>query len=280
MTGFRISLGLALIAAAGSAGAETLWTAEGFDMPESALVDAVRDRIVLSEIAGAPGAADGVGGLALLSLDGEVLERDWVTGLDAPKGLALVGDTLLVADLTRLHVIDAASGEILRSLPAPGAVFLNDVTSDGEVAYISDLMADSIWRYAEGALSLWMQDPALNHPNGLLRDGDRLLVGSWGAGLHPDLSTDAPGALLSVALDTQEITELVPALGNLDGIARVGGELLVNDWVGGQLYRVDDANAAHLLAEHPSGLADISGYEGTLFLPQMLDGTLTAQRHR
>lgn len=66
-----------------------------------------------------------------------MLDANRVTGLDAPKGMAILGTTLLGADLTRLHEIDLASGTLLRSHDVEGAVFLNDVTPDGEQAFIS-----------------------------------------------------------------------------------------------------------------------------------------------
>ena len=73
-----------------------------------------------------------------------MIDSDWATGLDAPKGMAIVGDILLVADLTRLHEIDLVTGQIRRSLDLPEAVFLNDITSDNETAYITDMLADTI----------------------------------------------------------------------------------------------------------------------------------------
>ncbi|GIT89938.1 ATP/GTP-binding protein [Jannaschia pagri] len=247
------------------------WTAGPFDMPESAVFDPEQNHIVLSIIGGDPGAADGSGGLAVLSPDGQMLDADWVTGLDAPKGLALLGDHLLVSDLTHLHVIDRVTGTRIQSLKAPGAVFLNDVTTDGTQAFISDMMTDSIWRYADGALTMWMQDPALSHPNGLLLDGDRLVVGSWGAGLRDDFSTERAGDLLAVDLTTQALTVLAPELGNLDGIVRMGADLMVSDWITGALIKVG-ATGPETVAQYGPGLADIARLGDALILPLMLDG--------
>ncbi|WP_424969315.1 hypothetical protein [Dinoroseobacter sp. S76] len=251
------------------------WTAGPFDMPESAIFDAVQDRIILSVIGGHPGAADGDGTLALLSPEGEILDPQWVTGLDAPKGMAILGDSLLVADLTRLHEVDLASGEILRSLELEGASFLNDVTSDGAQAFVSDLMTNRIWRYHGGEMTLWLEADALAHPNGLLLDGERLLVGSWGSGMRDDFTTEQPGALLSVDLATKAVHPLVPNLGNLDGVARIGETLLVNDWITGALFAIAADGTVTLKTEFPAGLADISAHGDRLFLPSMLEGSLS-----
>jgi len=279
MSYFHTTAALVMALSANAVSAETLWTTGGFDMPESALFDPVRDRIIVSVIGGHPGEADGNGTLALLSADGDLLDAAWTTGLNAPKGMALVGDTLLVADLTQLHEIDAATGELRRSLTAPGAVFLNDVSADGTAAFISDFMANTLWRYEGGRLALWLEDPQLSHPNGLLLDGDRLIVGSWGQGMQTDFSTQTPGSLLSVSLATQEITVLAEAVGNIDGVVRIGEALLVSDWNTGQLFEIAPGGNAVLVGEYAPGLADISAHGSTLFLPSMLEGTISARAY-
>jgi sugar lactone lactonase YvrE len=255
------------------------WTAGPFDMPESAIFDATHDRIIVSVIHGHPGEADGNGHLALLSPDGEISDPSWITGLDAPKGMAIVGETLLVADLTRLHEIDLATGTFLRSLDVEGAVFLNDITSDGEQAYLSDFMGNRIWHYQGGEMTVWLEDEALAHPNGLYLDEERLVVGSWGQGMRDDFSTEIPGSLLAVDLETQAISTIVPSLGNLDGIVRIGDTLLVSDWITGQLFEVDADGAHTVVAEYPAGLADIAAYGNTLVLPSMLEGNVSARAY-
>lgn len=260
-----------------SALADPLWTAGPLDMPESALFDAARDRIIVSIIGGNPGEADGEGGLALLSADGTIIDAAWTTGMDAPKGMAVVGDTLLVADLTQVHEVDLASGKLLRSLTLPGAVFLNDISSQNGIAFVSDFMDHKIWRYEDGALTLWMDDANLSHPNGLLLEDDNLLVGSWGEGMQADFSTEKPGSLLSINLSTKEITVVAKDVGNLDGIVRIENRLLVNDWITGALYEISTEGVATPVGQYAPGLADISNHGTTLFLPSMLEGNISAK---
>jgi hypothetical protein len=59
-----------------------------------------------------------------------MIEPEWVTGLDAPKGMAQYGNTLYVADVDRLVAVDTASGEITGTWAAEDAQFLNDVAVD------------------------------------------------------------------------------------------------------------------------------------------------------
>lgn len=275
ITGLLATAGIAPSAQADPAG----WTAGPFDMPESAIFDDSHNRIVLSVIGGNPGEADGNGALALLSLTGGISDPAWITGLDAPKGMAIVGTTLLVADLARLHEIDLTTGTLLRSLDVEGAVFLNDIASDGQQAFVSDLMANRILRYIDGEVTLWLEDAALHHPNGLLLDADRLLVGSWGQGLRADFTTDQPGDVLSITLADQQIDVIASGVGNLDGVAKIDGHLLVNDWITGEVFKIDASGGLSSVAKFAPGLADISGYENTLLLPSMLDGTLSTQTY-
>src|SRR5689334_894465 len=129
-------------AAVSVAQAGELWRATGFEQPESALVDSAHNRIVVSNIVGNPGAADGNGYLSLLSMDGKVIARHWVDGMDAPKGMAISGGRLYAADITKVRVVDLASGKLVETIDVPGAVFLNDMTQDsaGKV-YVSDMLA-------------------------------------------------------------------------------------------------------------------------------------------
>jgi hypothetical protein len=257
----------------------TSWSSGPFDMPESAIFDATHDRVIISVIQGHPGEEDGNGHLALLSLDGAISEPSWITGLDAPKGMAIVGETLLVADLMRLHEIDLATGTLLRSLEVDGAMFLNDITSNGEQAYVSDFIGNRIWRYQAGEMTVWLEDEALAHPNGLLLDEERLIVGSWGKGMRGDFSTEVPGSLIAVDLETQAISTIVPSLGNLDGVVRIGHTLLVSDWITGQLFEVGADGSHTVVAEYPAGLADIAAYGNTLVLPSMLEGNVSARAY-
>ncbi|TIX09390.1 MAG: ATP/GTP-binding protein, partial [Mesorhizobium sp.] len=196
-----VSTILAFAAMTPIAEAGEIWRASGFEQPESALFDAANKRIIVSNIAGNPGEADGNGYLSVLSLDGKLVTRHWTDGMDAPKGMALSGGKLYVADITKVRVVDLASGKLVASIDVPNAVFLNDMTADsaGKV-YVSDMLADTIYRIDGDRPELFVKDALLASPNGIFADGGRLIVASWGKGIRPDFSTAEPGGLLSVDL--------------------------------------------------------------------------------
>lgn len=197
------------MATAPVAQAGELWRATGLEQPESALFDAANSRIIVSNIVGNPGEADGNGYLSVLSLDGKTLTRRWADGMDAPKGMAISGGKLYVADITKVRVVDLASGKLVASIAVPNAVFLNDMTSDqsGKV-YVTDMLADTIYRVDGDRPDLFVKDALLAAPNGVFADGDRLIVASWGKGIRPDFSTAEPGGLLSVDIASKLVSPL------------------------------------------------------------------------
>lgn len=258
---------------------EVLWTASGLDQPESVVAHGGGD-LFISNVAGESDERNGKGYIARVTKDGEMLEQRWASGLNAPKGMAVVGNRLFVADLERLVIIDADSAEVLEEL-TPGAQMLNDVAADdqGQV-YVSDMAGNAIYRYADGKFEVWLETSDLGHPNGLEITGDEMLVASWGFPLSDDMSTDNLGTLYQVDMTSGQMTP-VPGtneLGNLDGVLRHGDEIWVSDFMSGDLYRTGPGEEPESVGQYGRGLADISREGDVLFLPLMMDNEVRALR--
>ena len=192
--------------AAPAAGApQLLWETKGLAQPESVVKDPATGAIYVSNINGAIMQKDGNGFIARLKPDGTIIERQWVKGLNAPTGLALHDRTLYVADVDELIEINAASGEILNRHAAKGAIFLNDVAVDQDGAvYVSDTPMNTIWRLKDGVFEAWLANDALKGPNGLLVEGGKLIVASFGQ--LPEQGTPELGGLLAVDLKDQSVS--------------------------------------------------------------------------
>lgn len=259
---------------------ELLWTVEGLAQPESAFYDKARDRLIVSNINGHPTKADGNGFLSLVSLDGKIKKLHWVDKLDAPKGMALLGNHLLVADLNKVHVINILTGKIIESIEAPGAVLLNDISADDTRAWITDLLGNTIYVYEKGRVSIWLDSKALYHPNGILVDGEVLYVGTWGDGLQDDFTTDIPGGLLSINISTKKVQAIHGAekIGNLDGVIRVDDKFIVNDWITGTVYKVAADGTVTSLEKTSPGLGDISVVKDMILYPFMRENKLEARK--
>ncbi|TKB19745.1 MAG: ATP/GTP-binding protein [Mesorhizobium sp.] len=272
-------LAVAGIAAASAVQAGEIWRAGGFEQPESALFDAANKRIVVSNIVGNPGDADGNGYLSLLSLDGKVITRHWVDGMDAPKGMAISGGRLYAADITKVRVVDIASGKLVSTIDVPGAVFLNDMTTDGTgKVYVSDMLADTIYRLDGDKPELFVKDALLASPNGVFAEGDRLIVASWGKGIRPDFSTAEPGGLLAVDLAGRKVTPLPGAqrFADLDGVIAIGDSVYATAYMTGTLYRYRAGGKPEAIVTFKPGSADIGTDGEKIFVPLMGEGAVAA----
>ena len=205
-----------------------------------------------------------------------------MTGLNAPKGLALHEGRLYAADIDKLVVVDTASGKVVATYDAPGAVFLNDVTAaaDGRI-FVSDMAKNTIWLLEGDRFGVWLDSPALENPNGLIAEPDRLLVAAWGK-MKEDMSTDVPGHLKAVDYKTKAITDLGDQpVGNLDGLESDGkGGYLATDWVKGALLRLDASGKAQMLMDLNQGSADLH-YDPSAqlaIIPMMVDNAVVAYK--
>ena len=272
---------LLLVLSSGARAGESLteaWKAEGLSNPESAVADSA-GMIYVSNVAGDPGAKDGNGFISRLSKDGKVEALQWATGLDAPKGLALVGDRLYVSDIDQLVSIDTATGKVDKRWPAQGAKFLNDVAADesGRI-YVSDMVTNQIWLLDGDKFTAWIEDAALENPNGLKVADGKLIVASWGT-MEPDFSTKVPGHLMVIDLASKKITPLgdTTPVGNLDGVEPDGaGGWYLTDWVAGKLFHADADGKASKMLDLKQGSADIGVIpsEKLIIVPMMNDNSV------
>lgn len=166
----KISIFLAVMAASLTVNAQSLsaplWVAKNLPVPESVLYDASSNLLYVSLIDGVGNVKDGKGGIAVLNADGTVRSGDWVTGLNAPKGLARFKDKLYVADLTAVVTIDIKTGKIVHKLEIEGAVFLNDLTVDKKgTLYVSDTRTNKVYRIKNDKYSLYLDN--VSSANGL-----------------------------------------------------------------------------------------------------------------
>ncbi|MDX2316818.1 MAG: hypothetical protein QNK17_00160 [Hyphomicrobiaceae bacterium] len=270
-----------LAGAANAAGPKLLWETKGLAQPESVAHDPITDVLYVSNINGAVMQKDGNGFITRLKPDGTIIERQWVKGLNAPTGLAVRDRTLYVADVDELLEINAASGRIEKRHKAKNAIFLNDVAvaEDGTV-YATDTPMNTIWRLKDGTFEPWLTNDDLNGPNGVMVQGDKLIVASFGKMPSNGQKQELAG-LLTVSLEDKKVAPLGKGkpVGNLDGLQELKpGVFLVTDWAGGALYRIDSKGKADQLINLHQGSADLTYFPAkkTVVIPMMLDNTLAA----
>jgi sugar lactone lactonase YvrE len=217
----------------------------GFATPESVLHDPLTDVYFVSNINGSPLAADDNGFISLLAPDGELMALKAIDGaadsvtLNAPKGMAVAGDFLYVADLTTLRRFDRRTLGPRGEIPIPGATFLNDVAAgdDGSVYFTdSGLKAGPNGFVASGTDAIYRLTPAgkldtlargddLGRPNGIAVSGDSVWVVSFGS-----------GELYRIAGGRKTDVVKLPK-GSLDGLILLNGTAIVSSWDGQALFR-------------------------------------------
>ena len=255
-------------------------TTDGIKAPESVYFDPASGYIFTSQINGAPDGRDGNGTIVKLNGDGSVVSATFVTGLNAPKGLRACLGTLWTADLNEVVGIDVRDGAVKTRVAIPDAKFLNDVecTSDGAV-YVSDMLGNRLYVVKDGAASVFLDSAVLDFPNGLLVDGDRLIVGNWGKP-EADFTTKVPGRLVAFNLASKMRTMIGTAsYGNLDGIESDGhGGFIVSDYLLGKVMRVSASGESTLIRQFKPGAADIGfvASKGILLVPHMNENQVAA----
>ena len=127
-----------------------LWeTTNDLKNPESVAYAPKQNVMFVSNVNGNPTQKDQNGFISkVLPSNGNIIELNWVTGLNAPKGVAISNNNsrLYVSDITDLVEIDIDNRKINR-FNAPGSVFLNDVVSDNQGnIYVSDTITNTIYK--------------------------------------------------------------------------------------------------------------------------------------
>ena len=88
---------------------EIKWVVDGLNEPESVIFDKNSDTIYISNINGDPLKLDKNGYISKISVNGQILDKKWITGLDAPKGMAISNGHLFVADLNKIWKINISN---------------------------------------------------------------------------------------------------------------------------------------------------------------------------
>lgn len=146
---------------------EKLWETDTIlNVPECVVLDALRNVLYVSNIGSQPIENDR-GSIGKMTSEGKIIEVDWVSGLNAPKGMALIVKELYVAEPGAVVIIDVEAGKIIARIPIEGAKMLNDVDAapNGDV-YVSDSRGGKILKIKDRIASVVID--GLDNPNGVL----------------------------------------------------------------------------------------------------------------
>lgn len=264
----------------------------GFDTPESVRYDAELDVFYVSNINGNPSNKDNNGYIARLVLDSPTVVTRLAEGgkngvtLHAPKGMALKGDTLFVADIDEVRMFHRRTGASLGSvsLASQRASFLNDVAVGPDGVYITDTGisfatgsavptgTDRIFKLVGRTVTVAASGDSLARPNGITWDaaGNRFIVVPFGG-----------SSLLSWTPGSATVTPMVSGPGQYDGVEILSnGNILVTSWADSTVHVVHGGTHMMPAIRNVSAPADIGvdTKRNTVAVPRFMDNKVEFYR--
>lgn len=251
----------------------------GLKTPES-VVQAKDGKIYVSEIN--EFGKDGDGQISVIE-NGQA--SVFAQGFDDPKGLVIIGNTLYVADKTKICTVNLADAtQVNVFVPATAfpntPQFLNDLEADPQGnLYVSDSgdiqgtgKGGAIYKInAAGEVTKLVDgtdDPVVMAPNGLLADD---------TGTYLTFVDFTSGILYNLNTETGEVSDIEEGFGGGDGIVHhSSGTLYISDWKNGKVFSLDVKGDLMTIGPQYQAAADIAitKDERYLMVPDMKAGEL------
>lgn len=258
---------------------DTLLTS--FTHPESVGCDPKNKAIYVSEFGSklAPLEKDGAGYISKWSLDGKLIEKNFLPGdqgekLNKPKGIWVQGNRLWTTDIDSAWVFDLKTKKG-RRVALPGAQFANDPAVSKGALYVTDNRGDQVFRIEPADFLNRKDEPKVTtvfkgaqvNPNGIWPAKGGLVVVGF-------LAPDQPRAIYRIGKGGKPAA-LSGTIGRLDGVYELkDGSLLVTDWSSGSLFQWSKKMGMHKLAEGFKGPADFCvvtrGKRVTAYVPDLV----------
>jgi hypothetical protein len=252
--------------------------------PESARYDRELDVWFVSNINGNPSGKDNNGYISRLRPDGTPYNVKYIEGgkkgvtLNAPKGLAIKGDTLWVADIDFARAFNKRTGAPIANVTAKGRVkFLNGavVGPDGAI-YMTDTGVifdakggmshpgpDQVLRITRSGITPVLTSPKLEGPNGIAWDprNQRFVIVSFGG---KGIFGWKPG--------DKDVTSIASGPGQHDGVIVLpDGRLLITSWADSSLFVLDKGQPKKVATgvASPADI-DFSEKDSRVAVPQLM----------
>jgi dipeptidyl aminopeptidase/acylaminoacyl peptidase len=253
--------------------------------PESARYDRDLDVWFVSNINGTPLQKDNNGYISRLRPDGTPYTIKFIEGgkkgvtLNAPKGLAINGDTLWVADIDVARAFNKRTGALIANVSTQGrarflngaavgpddAVYMTDTGvlfgSKGEVSHPGP---DQVFRITRAGAKAVLTSPKLEGPNGITWDSQQrrfVIVSFLGKGIYGWKPGD------------KDIQSIGSGAGQQDGVVFLpDGRLLVTSWADSSLFVLENGQARKVASKVPSPAdIDVDPKDSRVAVPLLME---------
>lgn len=252
---------------------------DGFASPES--IYGNKHGIFVSNVGKEllPLEKDNDGFISKLDSNGNIIEKKFISNLNAPKGMNSIDDILYVADIDTIKGFDLNNKKEVFNLPIKNAVFLNAIEIlDNNTLLVSDTGTGIIHviDINNNKYDTFVKlDSKFGGPNGLLLDknNNRLIVVGY------DPAGKSKGSVVAIDLNNKKQLAITKPLGALDGIVFAkNGDMLVSDWgedLKGVIYRIDkNGNVKTIKMDFVKGPADMFSDGKNLWIPKMAESKI------
>jgi streptogramin lyase len=249
---------------------ERLGVITDLNAPECVVADSANGLAYISNIETATKGYwvnDGKGFISQVDRQGRMKKLRWLDStpaapINAPKGMCILGGQLYFNDNERLMRCAIETGGPAEVVPLAGARRLNDLATDGEAVWVSDVEAGKVFRVdPKGGRREIMAPKAVN---GLACYKGRVFAVSWA--LHEVYELDPGGT------KPPEAFGLASHFTNLDGIEVLDdGTFIVSDFKGNKLCTISpDRKTVRTLItlETPADIG-IDRKRDLLYVPQL-----------
>jgi hypothetical protein len=238
----------------------------GFPAPQAALCDSTQDIYLVSNFTGGPTDKSNGGFISRVRPDGAVENLKFIEGghngvtLNAPKGLALRGDTLWVVDIDILRAFDARTGmpRDSVSLGSLAPVFLSSIAiAPSGALYVTDAGIrfddvgnvlhpgpDRIFRVGpDRKVTVAVRGDTLGRPNGIALDaiGKRFVVAPFGGKL-----------VFAWKPEDKAPSVIAKGAGGFDGVVVAGSRLFLASWNDSTVSRYETGEEVRVVAGVPT----------------------------
>lgn len=248
-----------------------LWeVGAGWRFPETVIYDESRNCLYVSNFYN-----EGKEFISKVSTTGNIINKEWITGIIQPAGMCISNDKLYIACRFAIVEVDLKTGEISNRFPLKGAGMPNGITADEEGnLYVTDTRRDCVYKISNGNVTEWLTDNRLGRPNGILYLDKSLYIGGSGDGKlkKVDIGTKA----------IRTVASLEPG-SEIDGIRPDGnGGILFSDY-NGRLFHLNTKEATEMLLDSRIPQQFCASFEYVIskqmvVIPTLFDNRLIAYR--